>query len=119
MPGTPQSGHYCGRVEFFGAALAFLVGFGSLAVVAWAFVDAFGFSKEEFADADRLPRMLWLVMLAFGFGLLLWLGAGFIVREPLGMRSIAWIAVMMSAGVYFYDQRPKLLNARAARGYGR
>ena len=99
-------------MEFFSTALSFVVGFGSLIFVAWGFVDAFGFSKEEFGEADRLPRIIWLVVLAFGFGLLLWLGAGAVVTEPFGPRAFTWLAVMVATGVYFYDQRPKLLAVR-------
>ncbi len=102
-------------METFTSALAFVVGFASLIFVGWGFVDAFGYTREEYRQADRMPRMLWLVMLGFGFGLVLWLGAGAVVSEPLGLRTLTWVAVMMATGVYFYDQRPKLLNARISR----
>jgi hypothetical protein len=99
----------------FTTALSYVVGFGSVVFVGWAFVDAFGFSREDYAQADRLPRVVWLVMLAFGFGLVLLVGGGWILTEPFGQRSITWVAVMLATGIYFYDQRPKLLNARIAR----
>lgn len=88
--------------------------YGSLILIIWAFVDAMRFSREDYQEVERMPRLGWLVALGLAFALLLWLG-GWRAEEPFGPRSLTWLAAMLMVGIYFYDMRPKLLNARTRR----
>jgi len=101
-------------VGTFTTALQVVLAYGSLIVLIWAFVDALRFSKTDYKIADRMPRMAWLIILGFCFAMLLWLG-GWRPDEPFGPRSIMWFASMLVVAVYFYDMRPKLMNARIER----
>jgi hypothetical protein len=91
-----------------------ILGYGSLVLLIWAFVDVARFSREDFAAVDRLPRWVWLVAMGFGFAMLLWLGS-FRFSEPLGPRSFMWLASMTVVAVYAYDVRPRLHRARLSR----
>lgn len=102
-------------MEFFATALSILVAYGSLIVVAWGFVDAYGYSKEDFQVVNRMPRLIWLMILLVGFALLVFGIGGSVIREPLSLGGLAWLAVMIATGVYFYDQRPKLRSVKAGR----
>lgn len=99
---------------FFSTLLQVVLAYGSLVLLIWAFVDATRFDRADYQVADRMPRLAWLVLFGFAFAMLLWLGA-WQPSEPFGPRSIMWVASMLAVGVYFYDMRPKLLNARIAR----
>jgi hypothetical protein len=37
-----------------------------------------------------------------------------VVSATISPATLTWLAVMVAAGVYFYDQRPKLRDARIA-----
>lgn len=87
--------------------MQFVIAYGSLAVIIWAFIDALRFSRSDYQVVDKLPRWVWLTVFGFCFGMLLWLGA-FRFDEPLGPRSLMWAASMAMVGVYAYDMRPKL-----------
>lgn len=102
-------------MDFFATALAIVVAYGSLIVVAWGFIDAYGYSKEDFKVVNRMPRLIWLMILLVGFGLLVFGIGGSVIREPLSLAGLTWLAVMVATGVYFYDQRPKLRSVRAGR----
>ena len=96
-------------------ALSFVLAYGSLVLVAWGFVDAYGYSKEDFKAVNRMPRLVWLLILLVGFALIVFGIGGNVIREPFSLAGLAWFAVMIATGVYFYDQRPKLRNVRAGR----
>lgn len=102
-------------MDFFATALSIVVAYGSLIVVAWGFVDAYGYSKEDFKVVNRMPRLIWLMILLVGFALLVFGIGGSVIREPLSLGGLTWLAVMIATGVYFYDQRPKLRGVRAGR----
>ena len=94
--------------------LQIVLGYGSLILIIWAFVDAVRFPVEDYRVVNKMPRLAWLTMFAFAFAMLLWLGA-FRPSEPLGPRSFMWLASMAMVAIYFYDMRPKLRNAQIAR----
>ncbi len=102
-------------MEPFVTALSVVLGFGSLALVAWGFIDAFGFDKEDFKTVNRMPRLVWILILLVGFFLLLLVGAREVIANPVSLGGATWVAVMLATGVYFYDQRPKLRLARERR----
>lgn len=114
LPLSAGTAGYPAHVGFFTTAMQAVVAYGSLILLIWAFVDAARFSREDYAVVERMPRMVWLIALGFGFAMLLWLG-GFRFAEPLGPRSFMWLASMVLVAVYFYDVRPRLMNARMAR----
>ena len=91
--------------------MQFIIAYGSLALIAWAFVDALRFTDHDYREVGKLPRKVWLGVFLFAFAMLLWLGA-FRFDEPFGPRSIMWAAAMLMIGLYFYDQRPKLQQVR-------
>lgn len=97
--------------------LQFIVGYGSLALVVWAFVDAFRFDKADFKAIDKMPRLFWLIALGVAFALFLWLGA-LQFDDPFSARSLTWVAGLVVVAVYFWDLRPKLQNAQIARQMG-
>ena len=92
-------------------ALQLLVAYGSLALLIWAFVDAARFSREDFKKVDKMPRGFWLTLIGTATVLLIWLGA-WRPDEPLGPRSVTWIAGLAIIGIYFYDIRPRLRRAQ-------
>ncbi|MAT60910.1 MAG: hypothetical protein CMH41_04635 [Micrococcales bacterium] len=96
-------------------ALSFILGFGSLALVVWGFIDAYGFAAEDFRAVNRMPRLVWVAILLVGFFLLLLVGSRDVIANPLSLGGAIWVAVMIATGVYFYDQRPKLRLVRATR----
>ncbi len=85
----------------------------TLALKIWAFADAARFSKEQYRYSDRLPRLAWLLALGTAIVLQFWLGA-FTPAEPFGPRSLTWLAGVLMAVVYFYDMRPRLIEAQQA-----
>lgn len=95
--------------------LQIVLAYGSLVLLAWAFIDAARFSKDAYAAAERMPRMVWLTAIAFGFAMLLWLGS-YRFDEPIGPRSFMWLASMIVVAVYFYDLRPRLRREQGRRG---
>lgn len=99
----------------FTTILQIVLAYGSLLAIIVAFVDVLRFSKQDFADVDRMPRVAWLILLGFCFAMLLWLG-GWRPEEPFGPRSFMWLASMAVVALYFTDMRPKLRNARIGRG---
>jgi hypothetical protein len=92
-------------------ALQFLVAYGSLGLLIWAFVDAARFSSEDFKKVDKMGRGFWLTLMGAAIVLLIWLG-GWRPDEPFGPRSITWIAGLAVIGIYFYDIRPRLKRAQ-------
>lgn len=99
----------------FTTILQIVLAYGSLIAIIAAFVDALRFSKQDFVEVGRMPRIAWLFLLGFCFAMLLWLG-GWRPDEPFGPRSFMWFASMAIVALYFIDMRPKLLNARIGRG---
>ena len=85
--------------------MQFVIAYGSLALIIWAFVDALRFAADDYRRVDKMPRWAWLTLFAFAFAMLFWLGA-FRFDEPLGPRRLMWAASMAMLGVYFYDMRP-------------
>ena len=104
-------------MDIFATLLQFVVGYGSLALVVWAFVDAFRFDRVDYKTIDKMPRLFWLSALALAFGFFLWLGA-WRFDDPFSARSLTWIAGLVVVAVYFWDLRPKLQNAQIARQLG-
>ena len=94
--------------------LQIVLAYGSLIFIAWTFVDAIRFPREDYKAVDRLPRGVWLALFAFAFAMLLWLGA-WRPDEPFGPRSVMWLASVLVCALYFIDMRPRLLNARIER----
>ena len=93
--------------------MQFVITYGSLALIIWAFVDALRFAADDYRRVDKMPRWAWLTLFAFAFAMLFWLGPSASMSR--GPRSLMWAASMAMLGVYFYDMRPKLRNASAGR----
>ena len=101
-------------MDGFTTTLQLLVAYGSLGLLIWAFIDATRFTKADFTTVDKMGRTFWLIGIGFALVLLLWLGS-WRPDEPFGPRSLTWMAGLLLIGVYFYDLRPKLKQARAQR----
>jgi hypothetical protein len=71
-----------------------------LAATVYAFVHAAMQRPDAYTAADKLPKPVWLIILA-GSGLLSWV---------LGVTGMVIAAV--AAGVYLADVRPKLLEVQ-------
>jgi hypothetical protein len=91
--------------------MQFVIAYGSIALITWAFVDASRFRVEAYRSVAKLPRRLWLTLFGFAFAMSLWLGA-FQIDEPLGPRNLMWAASLTTVGIYFYDMRPRLVRAQ-------
>lgn len=94
-------------------ALEVVLGFGTLIAAFWAFFDATRFTKEQYKDVGKMPRLAWLVALGAAIVLQFWLG-GFRAAEPFSPRSLTWAAIVLLLIVWLFDQRPKLQRARYA-----
>ena len=84
---------------------------GALIVKGWAFYDATRFTPEQYKATERMPRWAWLILLGATIVLQIWLG-GFEADDPLGARSLTFLATVLMVVVYFYDMRPKLQEQR-------
>lgn len=91
-----------------------VVAYASLAWVVWTLVDAARFPKAVYDDVQRMPRWVWLTGIGFGFAMQLWLGA-FRFDDPLGPRSVMWMATMLFLAIYWADLRPRLRGVSADR----
>jgi hypothetical protein len=99
--------------SFLTTALQVVLSYGVMFLLLWAFYDATRFTKAQFKATKRMGRTPWLITLGFAIALNLWLG-GFRFAEPLGGRSLSWIATVVLLVVYGYDTRPRLLRQRTA-----
>ena len=77
----------------------------------WAFYDSTTFSTEQYKAARKLGRTPWLVAVGAAIAINFWLG-GFRFSDPMGGRSLTWIATLLVLVVYLYDLRPKLVEQR-------
>jgi Protein of unknown function (DUF2516) len=91
--------------------LQFVIAYGSIALITWAFVDASRFRVEAYRNVATIPRRVWLGLFVFGFGMSLWLGT-YQMADPLSPRNLMWAATMTTVGIYFYDLRPRLVRAQ-------
>ncbi|MEZ5117641.1 MAG: DUF2516 family protein [Candidatus Nanopelagicales bacterium] len=89
---------------------ALIVGYATLLLKIWAFVDAWRWSPQAYRDADRLRRWVWLWVLGFAVGLQLWQGFWRPGDDNTG-RTLAWMAGIVVIAVYFFDVRPKVKRA--------
>ena len=101
-------------MDFLTSALQLLVAYGSLGLLIWAFVDAARFTRADFKQADKMGRKFWLIAMGTALVLLVWLGS-WRPDEPFGPRSFTWLAGLILIGIYFYDLRPRLKQARWER----
>ena len=77
----------------------------------WAFYDSTTFNADQYKKARKLGRTPWLIALGAAIALNFWLG-GFRFSDPVGGRSLTWIATVLVIGVYIYDLRPRLVEQR-------
>lgn len=94
-------------------AFEIVLGYGTLIVALWSFFDATRFSKTQYKDVGKMPRLAWLLALGAAIVLQIWLG-GFRTSEPFSARSLTWAAIVMLLVVWYFDQRPKLQRSRYA-----
>lgn len=92
-------------------AFGLLVTYGALLLKLWAFYDASTFTRAEYQQVDKMPRLAWLLALGAGIVLQFWLGA-IQPDNPFSARSLTWAASILLVIVYYYDLRPKLKQAR-------
>lgn len=90
-----------------------VLSYGVIILLLWAFVDASRFTREQYKATEKLPRLPWLLALGGAIVLDFWLG-GFRFADPVGSRSLTWIAGLLVLIVYIYDMRPKLMQQRLA-----
>ncbi len=93
--------------------VALLLGYGSLALFAWSFYDAWRWPALTYRIADRLFRGVWLTTFAAAMVLQIWNGVWRPGEENTG-RVLAWIASLVIVVVYVVDVRPRLRDADAA-----
>lgn len=77
----------------------------------WAFYDSTTFTRQQYRNVNKLPRTAWLIAMGAAIALNFWLG-GFRFDDPVGGRSLTWIATLLVLIVYLYDFRPKLVAER-------
>jgi hypothetical protein len=79
----------------------------------WAFYDSTTFTRQQYKNVRKLGRVPWLIAMGTAIVMNFWLG-GFRFSDPVGGRSLTWIATLLVLIVYLYDLRPKLLAERLA-----
>ncbi len=86
------------------AVVVLVAGFATFALKVWALVDAFRHPDTAYRAADRLTRVLWIVILAAALALHLWVG------------GVSWggIAGTIVAVVYLADVRPRVRRIASA-----
>ena len=88
-----------------------VLSYGLIIALFWAFYDATRFTVDEFRATGKFGRTPWLLMLGGAIVLDFWLG-GFRFSDPIGGRSLAWLATALVLGVYLKDMRPRLTQQR-------
>lgn len=101
--------------SFLTTALQVVMSYGVMLCLFWAFIDGTRFTREQYRATKRMGRLGWLFALGFAIVLNLWLG-GFQVDNPLGARSVSWLATVLLLVVYVYDMRPRLVQQRTVHG---
>ncbi len=101
-------------MESFVVRMAEIVlSYGVILALFWAFFDASRFTPEQYRATGKMPRTPWLLAIGLAIVLDFWLG-GFRFSDPVGARSLTWIAGVLVLVVYVHDMRPKLVRERLA-----
>ena len=94
-------------------AVEVVLSYGVLLALFWAFYDGTRFTNEQYKATGRMGRTGWLI--ALGFAIVLDFSvAHFRFSDPLGGRSLTWVATVVLLVIYLYDMRPKLVQQRLA-----
>ena len=99
------------------ATLEIIVGLAGLVAKLWAFRDATRHSAEAFGAVGRFPRRVWLIVLGATIVLQFWLG-GIDLTDPLGARSLTFLATVLIVAIYVVDTRPKVAGFATGPGAG-
>ena len=86
--------------------ILWIIGFGTLIVSAWAFIDCIRARPDAFPAIDRQSKGMWLALTG---------GATLVSLATFSPIGILGIASIVIAGVYLLDIRPKIAEITSGR----
>jgi len=86
--------------------ILWIIGFGTLVVSAWAFIDCIRARPDAFPAIGRQSKGMWLALTG---------GATLVSLATFSPIGILGIASIVIAGVYLLDIRPKIAEITSGR----